>query len=137
MSTTASPNNKANIQTGTQLTLLSGSSDQALLTCTLGELLSAKAAKHPDQLAVVSWTGVTLTYQQLCQRSKLLASSLLSYGIVAGDHVGIYAENCEIYIELLFAIAMVGGVSVVLNANYTPIELSTALEAAGNSTSSS
>jgi acyl-CoA synthetase (AMP-forming)/AMP-acid ligase II len=131
MSTTTSPDDGARIQPKAQLALLSGPSDQALLTCTLGELLSLQAAKHSEQLAVVSWTGVTLTYQQLYQRSRLLASSLLSHRIVAGDHVGIYAENCEIYIALLFAIAMVGGVSVVLNANYTPLELSTALRAAG------
>ncbi|KAG9569531.1 hypothetical protein KCV01_g19722, partial [Aureobasidium melanogenum] len=131
MSNITSSKDTGHVQTRRQPALVFGETNKNLLESTLPELLLVKVLDHPDQPAVISWTGVTLTYQELYHRSELLAHSLSQYGVCAGDHVAILSENCEIYVELLFAIAMVGGVSVVLNTNYTPVELVTALKAAG------
>ncbi|KAH0280650.1 long-chain fatty-acid-CoA ligase, partial [Aureobasidium melanogenum] len=131
MSNITSSKDTKHVQTRGQPALVFGETNKNLLELTLPGLLLVKVLDHPNQPAVISWTGVTLTYRDLYHRSELLAHSLFKYGVCAGDHVAILSENCEIYIELLFAIAMVGGVSVVLNTNYTPVELVTALKAAG------
>ncbi|KAG9956765.1 long-chain fatty-acid-CoA ligase, partial [Aureobasidium melanogenum] len=130
MSNITSSKDTKHVQTRGQPALVFGETNKNLLELTLPGLLLVKVLIHPNQPAVISWTGVTLTYRELYHRSELLAHSLFKYGVCAGDHVAILSENCEIYIELLFAIAMVGGVSVVLNTNYTPVELVTALKAA-------
>lgn len=132
MSDNTSSKGTGHVQKRVQPALVLGETGRKLSELTLPELLLVKALEHPDQLAVIPWTGVTLTYQELHHRSELLAQSLLQYGVSAGDHIGIFSENCEVYVELLFAIAMVGGVSVVLNTNYTHVELVTAMKAAGN-----
>ena len=79
----------------------------------------------------MSWTGASLTYQGLYDKSVLVARALLASGVRPGDHVAIFAENCDLYIEVLFANAMISAVSVVLNTNYTPSELIGSLHAAG------
>ncbi|KAI5264763.1 hypothetical protein E4T47_08703 [Aureobasidium subglaciale] len=113
------------------LSIVHGSNSGALQTHTLATLLAEQADQHGDHTALISWTGTVLTYNQLHQRCIVLARALLAIGALPGDHIGIFAENCEVYVELTFAAAMIRATTVILNTNYTPDELANAIVAAG------
>lgn len=72
-----------------------------------------------------------MTYDQLYQRSLKIAKSLIALGIQTGDRVGVLAGNDDRYVEVVFGVTMVGGVLVVLNNAYSPIELHRALDHSG------
>lgn len=115
----------------TRSSLVSGAIETPLRFETLGTLLKGQAKQYGDRNALISWTGEHLTYENLFQRCSALACALLASDIGPGDHIGIFGENCEIYVEILFASAMISATTVVLNCNYTSSELVGALEAAG------
>lgn len=114
------------------LSFVHGPKEPALLDYSLHELLSEQAARYPERDAVIcSWTSTRYTYQQLNERCKNVARSLVALGIRRGDRIGILSGNCERYIELFFATTLIGGIVVVLNNTYTPAECVNALEHSG------
>ncbi|KAH8811663.1 hypothetical protein F5884DRAFT_284170 [Xylogone sp. PMI_703] len=113
------------------LSFVQGPSEPPLLQLSLCELLEQQSTKYPHRDAIVSWTGVRLTYKQLYTRSQTVAKGLLAIGIRPGDRIGILSGNCERYIEIFFATTIIGGIVVVLNNTYTPTELLNALEHSG------
>lgn len=119
------------IQEDMGMSFVAGNTSEPLRQDTLGSLLKEQADKHGDKIALVSWTGASYSYKSFYQRCIHVAQALLASGVRPGDHVGIFAENCEVYVELFFATALISTVSVVLNCNYAPSELASALIAAG------
>ncbi len=88
----------------------------------LDELLDVAAEKWPHQRALV-FPDWELTFSSLQANARRKARSLIGAGVRAGDHVGILSLNLPEYVESIFAISMVGGTAVPLNARYRGAEL--------------
>ncbi len=62
------------------------------------------AQEHPDKSAfVMASTGEVVTYLELDQRSNRLARLLYDRGLRFGDHVAIFMENNDRYLEVAWA----------------------------------
>jgi non-ribosomal peptide synthetase component F len=108
--------------------LLHGPSSPALRTEVLGELIEEQARRNGSRTAVsFPWQQHSLSYQQLADRSKILAKSMLEMGLKHGDCIGIMAGNCYQYIEVFLGAARIGCPLVVFNNTYSPKELCSAL----------
>ncbi|NKB39084.1 MAG: AMP-binding protein [Gammaproteobacteria bacterium] len=91
-------------------------------TTTLGDLLLSANDLHPDTNAVVLPNQRT-TYSELTDRVMHRAKSLRALGIEPGDHVGILLPTCMDFVDTMFAIALLGAVTVPINARYRPPEI--------------
>lgn len=85
---------------------------------------------HPEKICVVD--GLTrLTYGDMEQRASRLARVLVSLGVSPGDRVAIFQTNCFQFVEMLYAIAKVGGIIVTLNFRLTGEEAAYILNNSG------
>ncbi len=89
---------------------------------TLGDLLVIANDQRSNTDAVVLPDQRT-TYGELTQRVMLRARSLRALGIEPGDHVGVLLPTCMDFVDTMFAIAMLGAVTVPINARYKPPEI--------------
>ena len=89
---------------------------------TLGDLLLIAADRYPDTHAVIL-PNKRMTYSELVDRAIFRAKSLRALGIGPGDHVGLLLPTSMDFVESMFAIAMLGAVTVPINARYQPPEL--------------
>ena len=89
---------------------------------TLGDLLLISADRYPDTDAIVL-PDRRSSYAQLRDRALARSRSLRALGIGPGDHVGILLPTCMDFVESLFAISMLGAVTVPINARYKPPEI--------------
>ncbi|MDX3229011.1 non-ribosomal peptide synthetase [Streptomyces sp. ME19-01-6] len=81
---------------------------------TLARLVSERAARHPDRVALAGGDG-TLTYRQLVERAERLARVLVNHGVRPGDTVGLRVERGTAQIEAVLAVLLAG-------AAYVPID---------------
>ncbi|MGV3760805.1 MAG: acyl-CoA synthetase [Actinomycetota bacterium] len=63
------------------------------------------------------------TYGELEDRSNRLAHHLRRLGVEAGDHVGLYLENCAEYLETMLACFKIRAVPINVNHRYVAGEL--------------
>src|SRR5688572_11541976 len=63
------------------------------------------------------------TYAQLEERANRLAHHLLAEGVVPGDHVALYLENCPEYLEAMLACFKIRAVPINVNYRYIAGEL--------------
>ena len=89
---------------------------------TLGDLLLIANDQRSNINAVVLPDQKT-TYGELTQRVMHRARSLRALGIEPGDHVGVLLPTCMDFVDTMFAIAMLGAVTVPINARYKPPEI--------------
>jgi len=89
---------------------------------TLGDLLLIAADRYPDTAAVVL-PDKRLSYAELADRAMHRARALRALGIGPGDHVGLLLPTSMDFVETMFGIAMLGAVTVPINARYMPPEL--------------
>ncbi len=89
---------------------------------TFGDLLLKAWDRSPSKEALVFPEG-RKTYDQVVRSVFDKARGLIGLGVQPGDHVGILLPSGIDFIETLFASAMVGAVSVLMNARYKPAEL--------------
>jgi len=89
---------------------------------TLGDLLLIANDQNPQTDAIVLPEQKT-TYSELSERVMTRARSLRALGIEPGDHVGVLLPTCMDFVDTLFAIAMLGAVTVPINARYKPPEI--------------
>ena len=89
---------------------------------TLGDLLLIAADQHPDTAAVVL-PDKRLSYAELAERAMHKARALRALGVGPGDHVGLLLPTSMDFVETMFGIAMLGAVTVPINARYMPPEL--------------
>ncbi|MEH7112494.1 long-chain fatty acid--CoA ligase [Neobacillus niacini] len=80
----------------------------------LGELIRKSAHQKPNHLAFV-YGDQRVTYLDLENRSLHIAGWLQEKGIEIGEKVGIISKNNLAFIEVMFAAALSGGVSVPIN----------------------
>ena len=88
----------------------------------LGDMLLKSWDLFPDKELMVFPTG-RRTYGDTVRGVMHRARGLIGLGIRPGDHVGIMLPSGIEFIETLFAISMVGGVSVLMNARYRAPEV--------------
>jgi fatty-acyl-CoA synthase len=89
---------------------------------TVGALLDAVAARHPDREALVS-DDERLTFANLRDRATALAAGLSALGIGRGDRVAIWMPNRPSWFVAQHACARLGAIVVALNPRYRVHEL--------------
>ncbi|MCX7115886.1 MAG: AMP-binding protein [Gammaproteobacteria bacterium] len=98
----------------------------------LCDLFFTTCQQHPNHIAFENY-GVTLSYQDLKEKSLAFASFLQQSGLKKGDRVAIMLPNLLQYPIALLGALCAGGVIVNTNPLYTPDELSYQLKDAGAS----
>ena len=88
----------------------------------LADLWEAVADRVPDRVAL-RCGELSRTYAQLEEQSNRLAHWYLGQGVQAGDHIGLYVENCVEYVEAMMAAYKVRAVPININYRYTAREL--------------
>lgn len=88
----------------------------------LEHLLAAHAVRSPDKVALIAGER-QVTYSELHDGASALAAGLHRLGIGSGDMVLVYLPNGVEFVELMFAVLMVGAVVVPVNTRLTPKEL--------------
>jgi long-chain acyl-CoA synthetase len=99
----------------------------------LGDIPMLNAWRFPDTEAVV-YEETRLKWPEFNRRINRLANGLASMGFRKGDHIAVLAENCHQYMEIYYALAKNGIVSVPLNYRLSERELTYVInhsEAAG------
>lgn len=94
---------------------------------TLGDLLLSAADAYPETAAVVL-PDKRISYAELAERALEKARSLRAMGVGPGDHVGLLLPTSMDFVETMFGIAMLGAVTVPINARYMPPELAYVIE---------
>jgi acyl-CoA synthetase (AMP-forming)/AMP-acid ligase II len=80
----------------------------------LGELIARRARIHPGREALV-FAGRRWTYLELDNRANRVANALIAGGVGQGGHIAQLLMNCSECIEIDFAVAKMGAVSVPVN----------------------
>ena len=88
----------------------------------LGDIPRKGARLHGDRECIV-FEGSRLTYKELDDRVNRLANYLLSLELDGFKHIAVLAENCPQYVEMYFAAAKAGCVTVPLNFRLARNEL--------------
>ena len=91
-------------------------------TWTLGHILAARAAEHPERTLLVAG-GRSFTYGLVNSQAGALAAALAELGIEAGDRVAIDLPNWPEWIVALCAAARLGATVVPLNPHLNYHEL--------------
>jgi fatty-acyl-CoA synthase/long-chain acyl-CoA synthetase len=98
-----------------------------LQATTLGDLLLMAADEQPDRTAVIL-PNQRCTYAEIREAAFRKALSLQALGIGPGDHVGLLLPTGMDFVETMFATALLGAVTVPVNARYMPPELAYLVE---------
>ena len=88
----------------------------------LGDMLLKSWDQFPDKEAMVFPSG-RRTYDDTVRAVLHRARGLIAMGIRHGDHVGILLPSGIEFVETLFAVSMVGGIAVLMNARYRAPEV--------------
>ena len=88
---------------------------------TLTELLSARAARHPDKLALV-FKDRRWSYAEFQREVDRAANGFLRMGVERGDRIAFVLPNCPEFLFSVFALTRIGSVFVPLNPQYTAEE---------------
>ncbi|KUF06278.1 long-chain fatty acid--CoA ligase [Leucobacter sp. G161] len=98
----------------------------------LGQWLSIHSQRIGGRPALVDVdTEVSYTFRELDERTTRLASSLRSRGVEAGDRVALCSLNSPAMLELMFALAKLGAITVMINHRLTAPEMHYILDDAG------
>ncbi|GKY89587.1 class I adenylate-forming enzyme family protein [Sinisalibacter aestuarii] len=89
---------------------------------TIGDLLMHAAAAYPDKDALV-FPERRLSFAELRDGAIRVARGLTAMGVGAGDHVGMLLPSSVETVEAFFGIALLGAVSVPINARFRSREL--------------
>lgn len=93
----------------------------------LADMLLKAWDAHPEKEALVFPAG-RRSYDDVVRSVLHRARGLIGLGIKQGDHVGILLPSGIDFVETLFAVSMVGGVSVLMNARYRAPEIAYVVE---------
>src|SRR5262249_35157531 len=89
---------------------------------TLADVLLRAADSYPERDALIL-PNQCATYSALRDGAIRTARSLVALGVRPGEHVGILVPNCVEFAETLLAVALIGAVSVPLNARLKAPEI--------------
>lgn len=110
-----------------KLSTIEGETTRPLWNTTLGRITDKNAETYGHKTFLfATHQKREVSFAKLAERSRILASALLSSGLKYGDHVGVYLPNTVEHLELFLATARIGVPLVQLNLTYTPDELAAA-----------
>ena len=90
------------------------------------------AERLGDKLALIDGpSGRTITYRQLAEGIRRVATSLARRGFRKGDVFAIYSPNLPEYAVIFNAVASLGGINTTVNPLYTADELANQLRDSG------
>ncbi|HLG73996.1 MAG TPA: acyl--CoA ligase family protein [Chloroflexota bacterium] len=92
--------------------------------------LERSAYVYPDKPAIV-YGDRKITYAQMQERCRRVASALRANGLQTGDRVAIISPNVVPMAEMHFAVPMAGGVLVAINIRLSADEIAYILEHSG------
>lgn len=90
---------------------------------TFVDLFQRQVAVSPEAIAVVDSLG-SMTYQELDDRSSILAKVLVDHGVAKDDFVGIMLPRCKEFLVAVLGIFKAGGAYVPLDPEYPEAHLS-------------
>lgn len=93
----------------------------AAIPARITDLLDATAARHADDLAIVSGER-RYTWAEVKEGSELAARALLAREIGPGDHVALWLPNRPEWLILWLAAMRIGATAVPVNTKYKPHE---------------
>ena len=96
----------------------------------LGNVVRFWSYWNPDGVSVVVG-DTSVTWAELHERTSRLATGFAELGVRRGDRVGILANNCLEYLEIVIAGYKLGSILVPLNVRLTAGELRYIIEHAG------
>lgn len=79
------------------------------------EFVESAVRRFPDRIALMDGSG-SLTYRQMWDRSRRLATALLEQGVAPGDRVVALMNNRNEWVEVDNAVSMIGAVRGRLNS---------------------
>ena len=98
-----------------------------LQSTSLGDLLLLAVDAQPDRMAVIL-PDQRSSFAELRDAAFRRALSLQVLGVGPGDHVGLLLPTGMDFVETMFATALLGAVTVPINARYMPPELAYVVE---------
>ena len=107
----------------------STSPDVSIPDITITEFVLRQAARLGDKPALIDGpTGRTLTYAQVADGVRRVATALSRRGFKKGDVFAIYSPNLPEYALVFLGVAALGGTVTTVNPLYTARELATQLK---------
>ncbi len=94
----------------------------------LGTMLAASVERHPGATALLEVGGASCTYEELWERSAVVAGGLREAGISAGDRVAIRMPNGIDWVVAFFATQLLGAVAVPVNTRFKDEEVAYVVE---------
>ncbi|MGH3648881.1 MAG: AMP-binding protein [Micromonosporaceae bacterium] len=91
--------------------------NERLESLVIGELLSARAQTHRDQI-FLKFRDAEITYGEADATANRVAQGLIAHGVGRGDHVAVMLPNCADLVYVIFALARLGAVAVPVNTNH-------------------
>ena len=96
----------------------------------LGTMILRRCALSPA-LPALSFEGATLDYAGFERRIRLMAGALRRAGVNRGDRVAFLGANHPVFLETMYAAAVIGAIFLPLNFRLTGPELAFILNDAG------
>jgi acyl-CoA synthetase (AMP-forming)/AMP-acid ligase II len=114
------------------MTIKSAWRDVSIPEVSITEYVLRHAERLRDRPAMIDGpTGRTLTYAELAESIRRVATGLARRGFAKGDVFAIYSSNLPEYAVIFNAVASLGGVNTTVNPLYTAGELATQLKDCG------
>ena len=88
----------------------------------IADLFEHTADAVPDRTALIYRDG-RWTFDELDRRANRIGHWLAEHGVVAGDHVGIYAMNSEAWVSAMLGCLKIRAVPINVNYRYVEAEL--------------
>ncbi|NPT38506.1 AMP-binding protein [Paraburkholderia xenovorans] len=96
----------------------------------LDAALAWHATSNPTR-AAICYEGESISYAELLARVELLGAFLTSKGVKRGDRIALLMKNSPAFVELAFAVSLIGAVFLPLNYRLSPDEVGYILDHAG------
>lgn len=104
--------------------------DQTFPPLSMGEMVSASAAAHP-QAHMIDFMGRKFSYGEMLAQIRRIACGLQAMGVKKGDRVGLYLPNTPHYVAAYYGALMAGAIVVNFSPLYTAAELEHQVEDSG------
>jgi acyl-CoA synthetase (AMP-forming)/AMP-acid ligase II len=110
----------------------SRSADVTVPHVSVTEYVLRQVQRLGDKPAIIDGpSGRVLTYRQLEDAIRRVATGLSRHGLRKGDVLAIYSPNCPEYAVIFHAVASIGAINTTVNPTYTADELAVQLKDSG------
>ena len=118
--------------TPSELSFVSGTSDQPLLYRTVDGVLKAAVDEFPNRPALlVPFQSTRFTFAEFDRAVARVARGMIACGLEPGERIGIWSPNCAEWLLTMFGAARAGLVLVNINPAYRNSELEFSLRLVG------